>query len=48
MKKLVLAAALLAVTSPAIAAEPDPIGDVAKAVEGIVMIPVTLVDEMTK
>ncbi len=48
MKKLVLAVALLAVASPAIAAEPDPIGDVAKAVEGIVMIPVNIVDEMTK
>lgn len=48
MKKLVLAVALLAVASPALAAEPDPIGDVAAAVEGIVMIPVNIVDEMMK
>lgn len=48
MKKLVLAVALVALAGPAVAAEPDPIGDVVKAVEGIVMIPVNIVDEMMK
>jgi hypothetical protein len=49
MKKLILAAAVLATfSSPVLAAEPDPLGDVATAVEGFVMIPVNLVVELTK
>lgn len=48
LKRLMLASVLIAVSSPVLAAEPDPIGDVVKAAEGIVMIPITLVDEMTK
>ena len=48
MRTLILAAALAAFTVPAVAAEPDPVGDVVKAVEGIVMIPVQIVDEMMK
>lgn len=48
LKRLMLASVLVAMSSPVLAAEPDPIGDVVKAAEGIVMIPITLVDEMTK
>jgi hypothetical protein len=46
MRKLALATALIAFSSPALAAEADPVGDVVKAVEGIVMIPVNFVDEL--
>jgi hypothetical protein len=48
LKRLMIATLLVAVSSPVLAAEPDPIGDVVKAAEGIVMIPITLVEEMTK
>jgi hypothetical protein len=48
MRKLILAAALVAFTGPVMATEPDPVGDVVKAVEGIVMIPIKVVDEMMK
>jgi hypothetical protein len=48
MRKLILATVLVAFATPVLAAEPDPIGDVVKAVEGIVMIPVNVVDEMMK
>ena len=48
LKRLILAAVLVAFTSPVLAAEPDPVGDVVKAVEGIIMIPINVVDELTK
>lgn len=48
MKKLMLASVLVAISSPVMAGEPDPVGDIVKAAEGIVMIPITLVDELSK
>ncbi|MFO1172488.1 MAG: hypothetical protein U1E49_16200 [Hyphomicrobiaceae bacterium] len=49
VKKLMLACVLVAFSSPAVmAGEPDPVGDIVKAAEGIVMIPVNLVDELSK
>lgn len=48
VKKLILASVLMAFSSPVMAGEPDPVGDVVKAAEGIVMIPINLVDELSK
>lgn len=48
VKKLLLASVLVAMSSPVMAGEPDPVGDIVKAAEGIVMIPVNLVDELSK
>ncbi|MEZ5925994.1 MAG: hypothetical protein R3D57_16610 [Hyphomicrobiaceae bacterium] len=48
LKRLTIAAVLVAFSSPVLAAEPDPVGDIVKAAEGIVMIPINLVDEMSK
>ena len=48
MKKLMLASVLVAISSPVMAGEPDPVGDIVKAAEGIVMLPITLVDELSK
>lgn len=48
IKKLMLASVLVAMSSPVMAGEPDPVGDIVKAAEGIVMIPVNLVDELSK
>ncbi len=48
VKKLMLASILVAISSPVMAGEPDPVGDIVKAAEGIVMLPITLVDELSK